>query len=120
MGRIENLPGKVATRLHSEKPACPRRGNPAAVKTVLHRRQTEPGGKDRWNAEQSERDLTSRWSARIASQPLWPREASVGTLRAGKDHFRFAWRSCGGRWQAHLDALVSHELHAGASVRSPT
>src|SRR5207248_7607187 len=92
---------------------------PTAVKSGLQRCQTEPGGKDRWDAEQSDRDLTSRWSARIASQPLWPLEASVGTLRARKDHFRLARRSCGGRWQAHLDALVSHELHAGASVRSP-
>ena len=119
MGRIEKLPGKEARRLHSEKPACPRRGNPTAVKTVLHGCQTERGGKDCWDAEQLDRDLSSRWSTRIASQPLCPREARVGTLRAGKDHFRFAWRGCGGRWWAHLDALVSHELHTGAPVRSP-
>ena len=119
MGRIEKLPGKEARRLHSEKPACPRRGNPTAVKTVLHGCQTERGGKDCWDAEQLDRDLSSRWSTRIVSQPLWPREARVGTLRAGKDHFRFAWRGCGGRWWAHLDALVSHELHTGAPVRSP-
>src|SRR6266699_3154886 len=119
MGRIEKLPGKEAMRLHSEKQACPRRGTPTAVKTVLHRCQTERGGKDFWDAKQFDRDLTSRWNTRIASQPLCPREARVGKLRAGKDHFRFAWRSCGGGWQAHLDALVSHELHTGAPVRSP-
>jgi hypothetical protein len=39
-------------------------------------------------------------------------------LCAGKDLFRFAWRNSGGRQLAHLDALVSHELHAGAPVRS--
>jgi hypothetical protein len=40
-------------------------------------------------------------------------------LCAGKDHFRFAGRSDGRRRQAHLDVLVWHELHTGASVRSP-
>jgi hypothetical protein len=29
------------------------------------------------------------------------------------------WRSDGGRRQAHLDTLVSHELHTGAPVFSP-
>ncbi len=44
----------------------------------------------------------------------------MGTLRAGQDHVRCAWRSCGRRRQAHLDALVSHELHTGTPVFSPT
>src|SRR6266566_1254777 len=106
-------------RLHSEKQACPRRRNPTAVKTVLSRRQTERDGKAFWDAEQSDRDLASRWSTRIASEPLCPREARVRSLRAGQDHVRFVWRSCGGRRQAHLDALVPHELHTGAPVLSP-
>ena len=42
----------------------------------------------------------------------------MGTLRAGKDHFCVVWRSCGGGRQAHLDALVSHELHTGPPVLS--
>ena len=106
-------------RLHAEKQACPRRRNPTAVKTVLSRRQTERDGKAFWDAEQSDRHLTRCGDSCVASEPLCPREARVGTLRAGQDHFRFAWRSCGGRRQAHLDALVSHELHTGAPVRSP-
>src|SRR6266567_8211961 len=44
----------------------------------------------------------------------------MGTLRAGQDHVRCAWRRCGGRRQAHLDTLVSHELHAGTPVFSAT
>jgi hypothetical protein len=40
------------------------------------------------------------------------------SLRAGQDHVRRAWRSCGGWRQAHLDALVSHELPTGAPVLS--
>ena len=106
-------------RLHSEKQACPRRGNPTAVKAVLNCRQTERGGKAFWDAEQSDRHLARCWDARVASEPLCPREARVGTLRAGKDHFRAAKRSCGGRRQAHLDALVSHEPHTGAPMLSP-
>jgi hypothetical protein len=64
-----------------------------AAKAVLSHRQTERGGKAFWDAEQLDRDWASRWSKGIASQSLLPREASVGSLRAGKDLFRFAWRS---------------------------
>ena len=39
-------------------------------------------------------------------------------LRAGQDHVRCAWRSGGRRRQAHLKALVSHELHTGTPVFS--
>jgi len=46
-------------KLHAEKQACPRRGNPTAVKTMLRRRQTERGGKEFWDAEQLHRDLAS-------------------------------------------------------------
>jgi len=77
-------------RLHSEKQTCPRRRNTVAAKAVLCRRQTERGGKDFWDAEQLDRDVASRWSTRIASQPLCPREARVRALRAGKEHFSFA------------------------------
>ena len=61
-----------------------------AAKAVLSRRQIERGGKACWDAEQLDRDVASRWSMGMASQSLCPREASVGSLRAGKDHFRFA------------------------------
>ncbi len=91
-----------------------------AVKAMLNRRQTERGGKTFWNAEESDRHLARRWDSCVASEPLCPREARVSALRTGKDHFRFAWRSCGWGRQAHLDVLVSHELHTGASVLSPT
>ena len=74
-------------RLHSEKQACPRRGNPTAVKTMLSRGQTERDGKAFGDAEQSDRHLTRCWDSCVASEALCPRKASVGTLRAGKDHF---------------------------------
>jgi len=86
---------------------------------MLSRCQTERGGKDFWNAEQLDRDLASRWSTSIANESFFPREAIVRSLRARKDDFRFAWRSGGWGRQAHLNALVSHELHTGAPVRSP-
>jgi len=119
MGRIEDQSGKEAMRLYSDKLACPSRGNLTAVKTMLSRRQTERGGKVFWNTEESDRHLTHCGDSCVASKPLCPREASVGTLRAGKDHFCTAKRSCGGWRQAHLDALVSHELHTGAPMLSP-
>src|SRR5437899_9852657 len=98
-----NSQEKKRTRLHSDKQACPRRRNPTALKTGLSRRQTEGDGKDCWDAEELDSDLTSRWSTRIASEPLLPGEARVCSLRAGKDHLRFGWRSCGWGQQAHLD-----------------
>src|SRR5207247_8450220 len=69
-------------RLHSEKQACPRRRNPTAVKTVLSRGQTERDGKAFGEAEQADRHLTRCWDSCVASEPLGPREASMGTLRA--------------------------------------
>ena len=118
MRRIEEKPGKKAMRLPSEKQTCPRRGNPTAVKTVLNRRQTERGGKALWDAEQSDRHLARCWDARVTSEPLCPREARVCSRLSRKDHFRCAWQGGGGRRQAHLDALVSQELHTGAPVLS--
>src|SRR5207302_7447569 len=85
---------------------------------VLSRRQTERDGKVFRDAEQSNHQLARCWDSRIASEPLGPREARVCSLLARKDHFRFAWQGCGGGRQAHLDALVSQELHTGASVLS--
>src|SRR5512135_2184570 len=93
MGRIEEQSGKEAMRLLSEKEACPRKGNPTAVKTKLSRRQTERGGKVFWAPEESDRHPTGCGNTCVASKPLCPREASVG---AGKDHCCFARRSCGG------------------------
>ena len=74
-------------RLHSEKQACPRRRNLPALKMALRRCQTERDGKAFGDAEQSDRHLTGCWDSCVASEPFCPREASMGTLRAGKDHF---------------------------------
>ena len=71
------------------------------------------------DTKQLDRDLARSFSTRIAREPLCPREARVGTLRTGKDDFRVAWRSSDGRHQAHLDALVPHELETGTPMLSP-
>jgi hypothetical protein len=105
-------------RLHPEKRACPRRGNTPTVKAVLDRHQSERGGKGCWDTEQLDRDWASSFRVRIASEPPCPREARVRALRTGEDHVRGVWRSCGGRRQAHINALVSHELETGAPVFS--
>jgi len=78
-------------RLRSEKQISPRGRGTVAARAMVSRHQTEQSGKDFRNAEQLDRDLASRWRARIASQPLCPRETRVGTLRAGKKHIRLAW-----------------------------
>jgi hypothetical protein len=117
-GRREDQSEKEGMRLHPEKRACPRRGNTPTVKAVLDRHQSERGGKGCWDTEQLDRDWASSFRVRIASEPPCPREARVRALRTGEDHVRRAWRSYGGRRQAHINALVSHELDAGAPVRS--
>jgi hypothetical protein len=84
----------------------------------LSRCQPERGSKGCWDAEELDRDGPSCWKTRIASQPLRPRETRVRPLRTGQDHVRCA-RPRGDGWrQAPLEAVVSHELHAGAPVLS--
>ena len=118
MRSIEEKLEKKAMRLHSEQQARPGRRNSVAAKVVLSCRQTERGGKDCWDAEQLDRDVASRWSTRIASQPLCPREARVRALRTGEDHVGGGWRSGGRRRQAHFETLVLHELDTGTPVDS--
>src|SRR2546429_2343209 len=119
MGRMEEHSGKEAMRLLSEKEACPRKGNPTAVKTKLSRGQTERGGKVFWDTEESDRHPTGCGNSCVASKPLCPREARVGALGAGKDQFCFGRRSCGERRQAHLDGLESEGLHKGTTMLYP-
>ncbi len=94
-------------------------GIPPAVKTEVKPSPTRARRQSFLGRRTADRHLPSCWRTRIASQPLCPREARVRSLRTGQDHLRGGWRSGGGRRQAHLDALVSHELHAGAPVYSP-
>ena len=91
MGRIEQPSEKEAMKLHSEKQACPRKGNPTAVKTILSSRQIERGGKGFWDAKAFDAHLARWWDTRIASEPLCTRETRVGTLRTGKNHLSLAW-----------------------------
>jgi hypothetical protein len=83
----------------------------------LRRRETERGGKTYWDTKQRDRYLPRSSRARIASEPLGPREARVRTLRPGEDRVRDRRRS-GGRQQAYVEALVPHELDASMSMFS--
>jgi hypothetical protein len=71
---------KRHTRLHSEKPSCPRRENLMAVETVLNRCQTERGGKAFWDAEQSDRHPVCSRDPRVTSEPLWKVETIMRAL----------------------------------------
>jgi hypothetical protein len=103
-------------RLPSEKPACPSRRTPSALKTESGRRQPERGGKGCWDAEHPDRDWPGGEAARIASQPLLKAETIPRALCARQDHGCSGWRS-GGRWrQTHLKALMTHELDTSAPV----
>ena len=89
-GRIEDQSEKEVMQLHSEQQACPRRGHPMAVKTILSSRQTERGGKVECPAAEFDSHQACCWDTRIASEPLSPRETKVSTLRAGKKHISLA------------------------------
>jgi hypothetical protein len=78
-------------------------------------------GKTFGDPEQLDRDLACCSRTSITNETRCPREAGVSTLRARKDHVHIGGRR-GGRWrwrrQAHLNALMAHELHTGAPVFS--
>ncbi len=94
---------------------CPQ---PGSARLSCH--QAERCSKGCWDAEELDHDVTSCWRTRIASQPLFPRETRVGSLRTRQDHVCCA-RLRGGGWrQADLDALVSHELLTPAPMLSST
>src|SRR6266699_2369176 len=80
----EEKPGKKAMRCHSEQRRCPRRKNPLTVKAGLSRHQPERSSKRCWDTKELDRDVTSGWRTRIASQPLLPAETRVRPLRAGQ------------------------------------
>src|SRR5216683_953739 len=83
-GRNRGMVRKEGRRPHSEQHACPRRGNPTAVKAVLSRRQTERGGKAFCDAEQSDRHLARCWDSRVASEPLLKVETIMRALGTGQ------------------------------------
>jgi hypothetical protein len=86
-----NQARKEGMRLPSEKPACPRRRPPSAVRTESGRRQPEQGGKGCWDAEHPDLDWPSGGTASIASQPLLKAETIARALGARQDHVRDGW-----------------------------
>lgn len=105
-------------RFPSDKLACPSRRTPSTARIESGCRQSERGGKGYWDAEHANRDWPGGGTASIASQSLLKAETIPRTLGAREDDGRCGWRS-GGRWrQAHLQALVPHELQAGTPMDS--
>jgi hypothetical protein len=74
-----------------------------------------------WHTEELDCGLPLGWDARIASQPLCPREPKVRSLRPRQDH----QRRCGAalaKWTLclpHLDVLIMQKPHAGSPMLSP-
>src|SRR2546429_9210660 len=91
----------------------------ATHRTRSSRRPTERDGKAFWDAAQFDHHLTSSSGAYIASQPLCPREPSMGTFCPGKgDRRRDSEVGGDGRSDPYLAALVTQELSARPSVGS--
>jgi hypothetical protein len=80
---------KRRTRLHSEKQACPRRGDLTTVQTALSHRQTERDGKAFWDAKQSDRHLTRCRGSRVAREPRLSTGGERGHAGREKGSFPF-------------------------------
>ncbi len=119
-------------RLPSEKPACPSRRAPSAVRTESGRRQPERGGKGCWDAEHPDRDWPSGGTASRASPTALAtrddtarvvRERGSRTLRVAK-RWRVATGSppgVGGVRAAgrHADVLCGGSSARGAGQHQP-
>src|SRR5258708_6870452 len=120
MRGTEGKPGKKAMRYHLERWACPRREHPEAAKASLRRRQTEESGEDFWDAEELDGGSVSGRGTGIARQPVFPRKAIMGALRAGKDSHRVVWLGRRGLRKSDLNPLVAQQAHAGSAMLSAT
>ena len=116
MRRSQEKPGKKARRLHWEKQACRGEGTPWQPRLCEAVAKPSEAAKLAGMRDLLDRDMASRWSTRRASPAALPTRGERALAAHGKGSLPFAWRSCGARWQAHLDALVSHELPAGAPI----
>jgi hypothetical protein len=105
-------------RFPSEKPACPSRRTPSAVRTESGRRQAEQGGKGCWDAELPDHDWSSCGKASIASQSLVLAETIPHALCARQEHVGDEGEAAaGGEWLIG-SALVAHELQRGPPMDS--
>jgi len=108
-------------RLRSERPACPRREPPSSKpRDWLRCPQAEEVSESIWHPEELDSDLPLGWRTRIASQALCPREPKVRPLGPRKDQRRRRGAALAGLvlCEPHLDVLVTHKLHTGASMLS--
>ena len=106
--------------LHPETRTCPGRGHLLLSRRGYAVASPSEVARAAGRRDLLDRDVTSGGRTGIASQPLLPAETRMRALRPGKDDFHERWGSGGGRRQAHLQALVSHEVLAGAPMDSPT
>ncbi len=116
MRGIEERPEQEAMRCHSEKRACPRRGNPTAVETVRSRRQIERGGKAFWDAEQSDRHPARGWDSRVAREPLLKVETIMRALCTRQGRRRENWAGREPLLYLHLYMLLPEQMHARPSM----
>lgn len=81
-------------------------------------RQTERGGKNVRDAEQSNGHSASRWRLRIASQSRLPREPRVRPRSSGKRQRRSISIGSDVRFLLYRHPLVTQELDTGVSMKS--
>jgi hypothetical protein len=81
--------------------------------------QAQEAGEIIGHSEELDADLPLGWRTCIAHQALCPREPKMRPLCSRKDCWRDMPLARQVLRKPHLDVLITHKLHAGASVLSP-
>ncbi len=103
---------------HTEQQAGPRSRHTDAAVVRLRRRKAEESGKVARNAVQRDQRSALGRSAGIASQPLFPGQTVVGTLRTGKDNRLFFGAQLGRRRGLYVHPLTAQQLSTGSPLLS--
>ncbi len=114
---MEHSGSEVMTS-HTEQQAGPRSRHTEAAVVRLRRRKAEESGKVARNAVQRDQRSALGRSAGIASQPLFPGQTVVGTLRTGKDNRLFFGAQLGRRRGLYVHPLTAQQLSTGSPLLS--
>ena len=103
-------------REHSALDSGSRRRKHQSTQTRLRRPQSQESSEVIWDAEQGDRGLWLARNGRVASQSLAIGKPIMGSLRPREDSRQGRSKRFLSRWKVYLDALMTQELHAGASM----
>lgn len=118
MSKTMEHSGSEVMTSHTEQQAGPRSRHTEAVVVRLRRRKAEESGEVVRNAIQRDQRSALGRSAGIASQPLFPGQTVVGTLRTGKDNRLFFGAPLGRRRGLYVHPLTAQQFSTGSPLHS--